>query len=219
MPSFNTILGIDLSLTNTGLAVIGHDGARWVTHRTVSSGKQVAAFKDPERQFRILTLVINIVKQYRPDAVVIEDYAMGRAVGKAFTRAELGGMVKKFLLVEFGVPVFLVSPAALKRFMDCADKKKRGDKDAMFEAAVRRFNFISTDNDIVDAYCLARYLVANRDGQRLTIVRHDPLPQYRARAVQTPAPKKLSSDDKNRLLTTSKPRPTFRAVLRRIRLP
>jgi hypothetical protein len=85
---------------------------------------------------------------------------------------------------------------------------KGTDKDDMFAAASRRFKFTNTNDNIVDAYCLARYLAANKEGQQLTLVRNDPLPQYRrSSTVQVPAPTKRPPITKNRLLTPLANRP------------
>jgi Holliday junction resolvasome RuvABC endonuclease subunit len=218
MPSHNTIVGIDVSLTNTGLAAIHWSdySRQWETAGQFST-EFAGKFKDPVRQFEILGSIRGFCRLHKPEAVVIEDYAFGRATGKVFTRAELRGMILHFVVIGLGVPAYLVSPLALKRFMGCAGKKAKGDKDAMFAAASQKFKFVSADDNIVDAYCLARYLAANKDGQSLPLVRHDPLPQYRERVVQVPAPKKVSTETKNRLLTTLPGKPTVKP-LRRIRL-
>lgn len=214
MPLPSCIVGLDCSLTNTGLAAIRYEENKWVNAGTHSTGIRTKKIPDPLRQIIILANVRGFIKMHNPDVVVIEDYAFGKHSGKINTRAELVGMIKHLVLVEFGLPVYLVSPTALKKFMDCADKTKRGDKDAMFDAAYRKFRFVSVDNDIVDAYCIARYLAANKEGRQLTLVYLEPLPQYRVIPVQVPAPKRLPVNDKNRLLTNGLGEPNVRTFRR-----
>lgn len=80
-------------------------------------------------------------------------------------------MLKLCVLRENGYDCFLVAPMALKRYMGCTGKKSKDTKADMARAAYAKFHFVSSNDDIIDAYCLTRYLIANREGQRLTLVK------------------------------------------------
>jgi hypothetical protein len=209
-PEYDVIVGVDASLTDTGIVVIKYHEGKWITAATVSTA-HAGKLPDIEREYTIVTIVMNVVNEFVRDAnvgVVIEDHAYSRNTGKARTRAELIGVIKYLVLTICGVDVFLVAPSAVKRFMDCADKKKRSDKDAMFEACSRRFNFTSVNNNLVDAYCLARYLAANREGQRLNIIKHSKRLQFAP--VQAPALRVVRKPAKNLRLTIQKRGATVR---------
>lgn len=169
-----SILGLDVSLTDTGMYFLQKkDGAygskNWFS--TFNVGK----FDDPQRQIMILSCVQEFVKRTEANVVVMEDHAFGGNTGKARTRAELVGMIKKLVLVDLGLDLYLVAPSSLKKFMGCSAKDK-SDKYYMLEAASRKFNFFHENDNIVDAYCLVRYLFANREGERLPIIKHSRLP-------------------------------------------
>src|SRR4051812_17994108 len=108
MSSYNSIVGIDCSLTNTGLAAIRRGNGSWVNSGVYGTHIVTKKFTDPLRQVATLGVVSGFIKLYKPDAVVIEDYAFGQRGGKASTRAELVGMIKHLVLVQFATPVYLV---------------------------------------------------------------------------------------------------------------
>jgi hypothetical protein len=178
---FSVVVALDVSLTDTGIAAldIGINKVR-LQHSIRST------FSDPERQFMIVQEIRDHLGNQPPcTAVVLEDHAFGRNTGKARTRAELIGMIKYTVLVDHSFNLFLVSPSALKKFMGCSSKKLSKDKNAMFEAASNKFKFVSSNDNIVDAYCLARYFIAQREGQRLPIIRHRPPSDFGLRFAGT----------------------------------
>jgi len=184
---FDTVIGLDCSLTDTGIVRLDRTKDGWVPSFFCSTS-EFKNDKDPLRQYEIIQKICSVISSARNAgrdfAVVIEDYAFASNVGKMFSRAELVGAVKYICLTYYGVETYLVAPTALKRFMGCADKK--GDKDAMGKAACSKFGFENTNNNIVDAFCLARYLVANKEGQLLSLVCHSPL--LNMGLMQEPAP-------------------------------
>lgn len=135
------VIGLDLSLTSTGIAL-----ASGVT--TVIKG---AADLGDWRLCRIRDAVVNAMVLDRPDLVVIEDLPThGKAAG-------LTGMVHgavRSLLIEREVPYALISPATLKAF---ATGRGNGDKTAMAVAALKRANREFADDkggDQCDAWWL-----------------------------------------------------------------
>jgi hypothetical protein len=180
---YDTIIGLDISLTDTGMVpLIRQFDNLFKPSPIVTSTKVFQTLKDPLRQAAIITCAIDVFRKYAGNtAVVIEDYAFGKNTGKAFTRAELIGTIKYIALTIFGFDIYLVAPKALKKFMGHGTHEKAD----MAHAAHMRFGFVSGNDNLVDAFCLTRYLVANLEGQSLTIVKHPALPHYKA--LQEPA--------------------------------
>ncbi len=212
---YDTIIGIDPSLSDTGLAhLIRQPDPRKYTDWPVKHLASSAEFADCTDPFRQVLIVNMIVAQFKIAegrvAVVIEDYAMGKYQGKIRERAELVGMIMFIALTVFGFDVYKVSPSALKKLMGVAKGAKKTDKADMGYAARQKFAFNHTNDNIVDAYCLAQYLVANLKGQRLTIVRHLALRQHAV--LQVPAIGVVN--DKNLRLTTPRPKPKLRILAR-----
>lgn len=116
------VLGLDLSLTSTGIALT--NGAT-----TVIKGK---AEQGDWRLCRIREAVNSAIEADRPDLAVIEDLPThGKSAG-------LTGMVHgavRSLLVEQEIPYALIAPATLKVF---ATGKGNGDKTPMAIAALKR---------------------------------------------------------------------------------
>lgn len=172
----NTVVGIDLSLRSTGIAVIHSDGA--VTTRTVTStGKaddDLAA-----REHRLYVLTQRIVQNGRgygsPPLVVIEQPAFSRTVGSQHDRSGLWWFVVRGL-VEDGCRVVEVSPTARATY---ATGKGNAAKDRVLAAVVRRYPGVEVDgNDQADALVLAA-MGARHLGRPID----DPMPATHLRAM------------------------------------
>ena len=166
------IIGLDLSLTATGIATIDGDTIDVSTVR--SSGAKDASLSD--RASRINRLVDQIVALSmpesrssriwretgrrlgvvvgapRPDLVVIEQPAFSRTTGHHHDRSGLWWQTVTTLL-EYGVPVVEVTPSGLKKY---ATGKGNADKDTVLLAVARRFPDVEIrNNNEADALVLA----------------------------------------------------------------
>jgi hypothetical protein len=140
------IVGVDLSLTATGIACECGTSvvkpARRGMERLADIRASVLAHArgfcvDPEDFHPVL-----------PVLVVLEGYGFHSMKGVVL--GELGGVVR-LALWENGFPFVDVPPAVLKKF---ATGKGNVGKDAMLAAAIRRFGFDGSDNNEVDAHLL-----------------------------------------------------------------
>lgn len=135
-------IGFDLSLTSAGVSD-GH--ASW---------KIKPKRKGVERLSEIRGEVTRSLMAVRPVVAVIEGYSFGSKGRAVFNIGEAGGVVR-LLLHDLCVPFAEVPPTTLKLF---ATGKGNSDKDAMIEAAIRRFGFEGHGNDEADAWLLVKML-------------------------------------------------------------
>ena len=149
------IVGLDLSLTSTGVCVLPLDDVDTDTPKVLTINTKQ---RGVPRLRRIRSLLVESIPS--PDktrAIFIEGYSMGSRSGKAFDIGELGGVVKVFLKdVGFVDPV-LIPPTSLKKFIT---GKGNGKKELMREWVYRKFGLgseIFPSNDMVDAYSLCRF--------------------------------------------------------------
>lgn len=141
-----TVLGLDLSLTATGLS----DGQRtWLVKSTGHRGDTLAI-----RSTRLSHLRTAVLEQAQgADLVVVEGPSHGQArQGGQHDRAGLWWHVVGALL-DTGTPVAEVPPATLKRY---ATGKGNAGKGAVIEATTRRYPQVLTDGD--DNRCDALWL-------------------------------------------------------------
>lgn len=170
-------VGIDISLTDTGLVVLQNMDGDYAWQ--VKLAQSCPSSKDQPDYFRKHQIIGQVIEgvlrntEPRNTVVLIEDYAYGRATGKSFTRAEIGGAIK-WVLATHGYTVFTASSTAIKKYMIHG----KADKPDMKTAAQRTFGFVHRNDNVVDAFCCARYLIDNRRGLRLTVnERALPLPR------------------------------------------
>lgn len=145
-----TVVGLDLSLSATGVAVLQVGG--WPVLSTVRSGPGADSLA--MRRARIDTLAGQIAEHcHGADLAVIEGPSLGSSSGWLWERAGLWWTVLHRLADAF-VPVAEVAPATLKKF---ASGSGRGDKTAVAVGLSRLWQEVVTgrnDNEW-DALALA----------------------------------------------------------------
>lgn len=155
------VVGLDLSLTDTGLAVVSDDGRAQVgrisskpppVRRHERTGKPLQATL-AQRRTRLSELAQQIVFSVgAPSLAVIEQPAFSQSGGQHHDRSGLWWLVVEALAGR-GVPVAEVTPGSVKKY---ATGKGVGGKDQVVAAVVRRYpNVDVNDNNEADALVLA----------------------------------------------------------------
>ena len=139
------VIGLDLSLRETGVYVVNH--------------KSGPVYKDtlrpPKGQIGVIRLnwiahmIANKLSIHKPRFVVIEGYSM-MSKGRVFNIGELGGVVRLLLFRE-GFPFVTIPPCTLKKW---ATGKGNAGKAEMIAEAARRGLSPRNDNE-ADAALLA----------------------------------------------------------------
>ncbi len=144
-----TIIGLDLSLTGTGIAVCTRGDA---TSRIVWDVRKVATkgLTGTARLIVIRDAVRRELEVWNPAAVYLEGYAYGRH-NKAAEIGELGGVIR-VMLAEALVPWAPLAPKTVKKY---ATGKGNAEKDEVLAAAIRRLGYERASNDEADALWIA----------------------------------------------------------------
>jgi Holliday junction resolvasome RuvABC endonuclease subunit len=144
-------VGLDLSLTSTGVAVIPGDQIRVV--RVTS--KPVPKATSDDTAFRLDGIVDGILAHIpASDAtfVAVEGPSFGSSGSAAHVLGGLWWMVRHALRVE-GLDVVIVPPSVVKKY---ATGKGNAPKDQVLAAVIRRYPDVNvTGNDEADALVLA----------------------------------------------------------------
>lgn len=161
------IIGLDVSMTDTGYAVLDDTGTPVVLSDVKPNKKEVV--RDIDRQLYILD---NLTKMIEDDTlmadkvvVCIEGYAFGSQVGKVFTRAELIGMIKRMLVLK-DFDIYLIAPTSMKKFITGIGNARKAE---VIAAAREKYGFTGKNDNICDALCLAKYCYEYINGRNLNI--------------------------------------------------
>lgn len=139
------VLGIDASLTSTGLAY-REDGK--VKAYCIGNPK----LRGVERVVFIRNAVGNALDRFSPECVALEGYALGFR-GKSniiFDIGELGGVLK-VLILERGIDILLVPPTNLKLFATGSGRPKGKGKEPVIAAISARLGVTFSKSDQYDA--------------------------------------------------------------------
>jgi len=140
-------MGLDLSLTSTGIVVVNSAGD------VLTSGVVASKEKDMERLLEIRFQITQIMVDFNVMLTAIEGYAYHIRNSRALTGlAELGGVVRSVLYASDN-PYVDIPPASVKKF---ATGKGNARKDLMRLAVYKRWGFEHESNDVVDAFVLAQ---------------------------------------------------------------
>lgn len=145
------VIGLDLSLTSTGIADFTHDGQ--VITKTIRSASNGKAVTD---QYDRLANIVREIADYissqgpHPALVLIEGPSYGSKGAGTWDRAGLWWLVA-CLIIDRKHPLAVVPPAVLKKY---ATGRGNADKTAMAVALQKRWGIELGDDNKVDAWWL-----------------------------------------------------------------
>jgi len=140
------IIGLDLSLCNTGWVVLNNLGVV-VDFGTITPKKLRMA----NRLYYIMCNIKKILKVYKPDVAIIEGYAYSPNANMAFSIGELGGVIKVILYVN-KIQYIIAAPKTVKKFFT---GNGNASKDLMKKYAKKDWNNEFNTEHEVDAYAMA----------------------------------------------------------------
>lgn len=143
-----TTVGIDQSLTNTGIfTLISSSDPHYIAIKPAFDGDKIG------RLASIRSMVQMRLMSERPDLVIMEDYAY--AIGdssRSCSLGELGGVIR-LVVYDLKLPLLIVNPSQLKKF---ASGKSQIDKPHVMLQVYKRYGLEPIDDNHADAYVLAR---------------------------------------------------------------
>jgi crossover junction endodeoxyribonuclease RuvC len=151
-------VGIDHSLSGTGIAILGDKGGL-ICLETVSSESQGVSVRHRVWRFRGLAdSVSEIVHRYIGNGVTIavccfEGYSFGSNKAHHSAIIESGYEVRSRMISLVAGSIFEVAPTTLKKF---ACGKGNADKSAVVSAMTKRHGVEFGNDNEADAYALAR---------------------------------------------------------------
>jgi len=145
------IVGIDPSLTSTGIVVLR--GGEVELAETIKTKSNYSLIHRVSVIYRAIT---NIVEGLTTDLIVIEGFSYGSKGRAVFDIAYLGWRIREELerlRVQNGIPWLDVPPAQLKKF---ATGKGTANKEVIMQQVYKRWGVEASDNNVADAFVLAQ---------------------------------------------------------------
>lgn len=162
------VLGLDVSLTATGAALVTSDGAAAATRLL----RPPAALRGVERLAWLADAVLAVARETQPDLIAIEGYSFNsRAASHAHAIGEAGGVVR-LELHRAGFGLVEVPPAEWRKQLF-----GRGNlpKDLVRVEAWKRYGVEHSSLDVLEAWCVGTAALRRAHGL------DGPAPQRRRR--------------------------------------
>lgn len=134
------IMGLDLSLSETGFATPEHLGVLKTPAKK---------FSGPKRLVEIRDLLLHLLREHQTEVVLLENYSFG-SKNKREWLGELGGVIR-VMLYEEGIPYVEVSPNTLKMY---ATGHGNAAKAEVISAARERLGYSGFNDNEADALWL-----------------------------------------------------------------
>lgn len=152
-------IGLDLSLSATGMVVMTATKGKWTTimSKSLTYPKELAGKSSFTKATNIADAVVELVKiqmKILPEikwVIMIEGLAFGNK-NSLVAMVEIATAIKMHLRSVEGVDILLCPPTVLKKFVT---GNGGAPKDLMLKEAFKKFGFDYTSNDENDAACLA----------------------------------------------------------------
>lgn len=144
-------VGLDLSLTSTGVAII-RNGTATVRRITSKPNPKATSEQTAARLGLLVTEIVGAIPSSDATLVAIEGPSFASTGGSQHERGGLWWLVRRALHVE-GIDVVVVPPAVVKKY---ATGRGNAPKDQVLAAVVRRYPDVEVSgNDEADALVLA----------------------------------------------------------------
>ena len=150
-------IGIDLSLTSTGICVL--------KDKTYEANIIKTKLKGCARLIYIKDKIEDILLSHfhgRDMLIAIEGYSYG-SVGKMADIGELGGVVKT-MIFDNNFKTIVIPPTSLKKFIT---GKGNSPKDIMISKTLKKYNVEFENNNKCDAFGLAQMAKAYEEGTKI----------------------------------------------------
>jgi len=142
----NKAVGLDLSLTGTGLSVVEGNKLHF------SECYKPKNKSGPDRLIEIRHKVSEVIDKYQPELICIEGYSFGSRGRAVFQTGELGGLIR-VLLHKTGIKWIEISPSQVKKFATGAGNC---GKDIVLQQVYKRWGMEFKTSDEADAFILAK---------------------------------------------------------------
>ena len=144
------VLGIDQSLTGSGVSIIDIDG---IIEIDGIQGKQLikSTKKGVKRLIDIKNQILVLNDKFKPDYVAMEGYGF-MTKGRAFELGELGGMLK-VMFTELGKEPMIIHPSHLKKYIT---GKGNADKSIMLMGIYKKYGIEFDNHNIADSFGISK---------------------------------------------------------------
>jgi Holliday junction resolvasome RuvABC endonuclease subunit len=154
-----SLMGLDLSCTATGIAVLADDGAVLALDRVGRKLTRAATVRDKvERLMHIADRVLRVRDQFDVRTIAVENYAF-HARGAQNDLAELHGVVKMQLWLRNQIEVRLVHASAARKAVLGVGRIEKAD----IVRVVRARGVAVADDNQADAWVVAEWLRLEED--------------------------------------------------------
>lgn len=157
-------IGLDLSLTKSGVTIVKEDGNVLFSGVVKSKPSGKSYLSETQRLITIKETIIQQIKKVLPKdkeiLVSIEGFAFGVRNSRSLTQLAGLSYLIRADLIALSIPFIIIQATTLKKFITGSGK---GDKDMIMMKIYKNYGFEALGNDQADAYGLAACALALKE--------------------------------------------------------
>jgi len=142
-------IGLDLAFMNNGFCCVDEQGSI-IYQEVITCPKSIVS--DEEKLIFLFEKITKLIDEYLPEKVCIEGLSFGSNGRSVSQMGALHYLIRIFLF-KLGIKYQIVPPTNLKKFVTGVGNCK---KELMLLKTYKKFNVEFDDNNLCDAFCLAR---------------------------------------------------------------
>ena len=170
-----SIAGLDPSLTGTGVVILNADSKIGHTSELIRTKKAEGTYGELFRLREIRDKACDMIDAAGCSLVVMEGLAFMARNTTALVQLSALNYLIRDRLQNLCIPFVIVAPSTLKKFVT---GKGNAKKDSMYLETYKRFGVSFTDDNLCDAYGLAKV------GEAILLDDPSGLPQFQLEAVK-----------------------------------
>jgi crossover junction endodeoxyribonuclease RuvC len=144
-----TYIGLDLAFIHNGFVVIDEQGSI-IYQEVITCPKSIVS--DEERLIFLSEKISKLIDEYLPDKICLEGLSFG-SKGQSISQMGALHFIIRIFLFKLGIKYKIIAPTQLKKFVTGTGQCK---KELMLLKTYKKYNIEFSDNNLCDAYCLAR---------------------------------------------------------------
>ena len=153
---YNFFIGVDISLIHSGLVILDPEGNLIISKIIKTKKSKDLIDYDLEKRILYIRDNVTLIREY-PNSLIVTEEVLWTSRGQGSKQLGALQIYLRTTFCDWNIDFKLVFPSTLKKI---TTGKGNADKHEMISTVANRWNFITKDDNLADAYAMARHAMS-----------------------------------------------------------